>query len=286
MADRAPGDTTARAVVGDHRPAESFAQAEHVVGIAGATAGNDHTAPIRVDAADHLGDSRGVRMGRRTDGDRSGSVDTGGGRNDRTTFGEFPGETGQRVAETQVEVHRTGAARPAGGFGHRATSHRSPGVRGRGVRSAGLEEPAGAVAVELRLVDGLGCSDVPQLGRPVGGTDDEWHRREVRLDDGGVEMCRRRSAGAQDDRRPTRGQTMAEGGKGSGSLVVEDVDVEPVVAGECQGERGRARPGRDERVGESLMDPLVDERCAECGSVGHLHGAQRITLLPLESASW
>ena len=63
--------------------------------------------------------------------------------------------------------------------------------------------------VEADLVDRLPGAHLAQLGRAVGGEHDQRHARLVGLDDGGVEVGRRRAARAGDDRRALRSPSAA-----------------------------------------------------------------------------
>ena len=74
--------------------------------------------------------------------------------------------------------------------------------RPRGCRPRRTSAPR--IAVELELVDRLAGADPAQLRRPVGGEHDQRHAGLVGLDDGGVEVGRRRARGAEDRRRRAR----------------------------------------------------------------------------------
>ena len=111
-------------------------------------------------------------------------------------------ERRQRLAPGQVEVDGAGARlaarrrqRPAG---DRAVVQQPLVV---GLVGADFAEPAHRVAVELELVDRLPGADPAQLGRPVGGEDDQRQRRLVRLADRRVVVGRRRARGAEDRHR-------------------------------------------------------------------------------------
>ena len=139
---------------------------------------------------------------------------------------QVAGLTDQRLAERQVQVHRAGAApRPRPGAARLRQAWRD-----RLVGDAGVVEPAHGAAVEVGLVDGLRGADVAQLGRPVGGADEQRHAGLVGLDDGGVEVRRRRAAGAQRHRRRRAGrrcrQAEPERHERGAPLVVVHVDAD------------------------------------------------------------
>ncbi len=56
-----------------------------------------------------------------------------------------------------------------------------------------LEEPLGGAAEQLELIDRLPCAVLAQLGRAVGGQQQQRHPRLVRLDRGRQQLCPRRS---------------------------------------------------------------------------------------------
>ncbi len=89
---------------------------------------------------------------------------------------------GERVAEGQVQVDRARpagqAARAAGGISPGLAGQRPPvcGRPGAPFGHAGLAEPAHRAAVQLDLVDRLVGAGAPELGRPVGGKDQQRDR--------------------------------------------------------------------------------------------------------------
>ena len=117
----------------------------------------------------------------------------------------------ERFAEREIQVHRARSGvdtRPIG-----TPRQRSPCPGGVVTGHARGVEPPHRTAEQVGLVDGLGGTHVEQFGRAVRGEDDHRHAREVRLDDGGVEVragCARR---AENYRRPSRRQSMTESGE-------------------------------------------------------------------------
>ena len=137
-----------------------------------------------------VGDA-GPRPGPRATADRQGRP-----------AGSGSGGADQRLAERQVQVHGPGGR--AGGLDDGAGGEAAPRAGGLGRGRPRIGEPAGGPAEEVGLVDGLRGADVAQLGRAVGGDDEQRHPVEVGLDHGGVELGRRGAAGGEHDRRAAR----------------------------------------------------------------------------------
>ena len=182
-----------------------------------------------------------------------------GRRRRRRRGGSGAGPADERLAERQVEVHRPGRPRP-----------RAPGAASdrhvagaAGVGDAGIVEPPHGAAVEVGLVDRLRRADVAQLGRAVGGHDEHRHVRQAGLDDGRVEVGRRRAARAQQHgRRPAEPEP--EGDERRRPLVVDDVHGERPAAPSRASAIGVLRePGATTAWRDAVGDPLVDERGAE-----------------------
>ena len=108
----------------------------------------------------------------------------------------------ERLAQREVQVHGArapGHGRLVGAEGEPAHPAQPLGRRAVG---ADLEEPLRRAAVELQLVDRLAGPDLAQLGRAVGGEDDERDPRLVGLDHGRQVVRGRRPARARDRRGP------------------------------------------------------------------------------------
>ena len=177
----------------------------------------------------------------------------------------------KRLAERNIEMHRSVLR---GGEG--APGERSPARGSRRVGDTRVVEPAHGAAVEVALVDRLGRSDVAQLGRSVGGDDQHRDVGQPGFDDCREEVGGCRAARAQQGgRRSTEPQT--EGDEGGGPLVVDEVQLEFLTAGEGEGHRRAARSGCHHGVADTQVDPLVDERGAERRldvSRAHVAGAE------------
>ena len=179
----------------------------------------------------------------------------------------------QRLAPGQVEVDRPGprlaarrGQRPAG---HRAVVQQAVVV---GLVGADFAEPAHRRAVELDLVDRLPGADPAQLGRPVGGQDDQRHARLVRLADRRVVVGRGRAGGAEQRHRRPRRLRGAEREEGRRALVDDHAHLDLRLAPERDRERGRARAGGDHRVPQAAPRQLLDEGRGERGvGVGRVH---------------
>jgi hypothetical protein len=131
----------------------------------------------------------------------------------------------QRLVEGQIEVHR------AGRLGDRHRDRRC-GARDRcgrdriddaDARHLQIARVLDVGAEQVDLVDRLGGPGVAQLRRPVCGQENEWHAREVGLDGGGQEVCRRGPRGADERDRLTELSRDAEREEARRSLV----EVEP-----------------------------------------------------------
>ena len=109
-------------------------------------------------------------------------------------------------------MHRAGTwvadGRGVGPAGDRAEVQQAVVV---GFVGSDLAEPAHRFAVELELVDRLARTDVAELRRAVGGEHDQRHARLVGLDDGGVEVRRGRSRGAEHGGGDACGERRAQG---------------------------------------------------------------------------
>ena len=93
----------------------------------------------------------------------------------------------------------------------------------------------------MGLVDRLGRADVAELGRAVGRHDDDRHRRQPGLDDGRVEVGRRRPARAQQDGRRPAPSPSPSATNAADPLVVDDVHGDIGVGREGHRHRRAAR---------------------------------------------
>ncbi len=139
-----------------------------------------------------------------------------------------------------------------------------------------LEEPLGGAAVELDLVDRLAGAELAQLGRPVGGEDEQRHARLVRLDHRRrvVRRGRARRAG-QGDRAP------------ASPWRARARRTPPLRSSRCDVARRRAsrasestsgverEPGRRARLAHAAADELVHERAQVQVRVDRCHRSRR-----------
>jgi len=116
----------------------------------------------------------------------------------------------ERVAEREVEMHRSGRR----GAGRR---HRTRGERVRVARTRvglaehrNVDEPLRMRPVEPELIDRLRRAGIAQLGRAVGGEDDQRHAAVAGFDDRGKEVRRGGARGAEDGDRFARDLRQAE----------------------------------------------------------------------------
>ncbi len=198
----------------------------------------------------------------------------------------------EREPEPDVEVDRSGvrhhdlaeAARRDGGRPHcRRDGHprRGAGRALGGVRILQVD-PAGGTQVgeephvpaeELHLVDRLRCAHAPRFDRPIGAEDHERDRAVRSLHDRWREVGHGRARGADhSDRRPRDlGQT--EGQEPCRALVDPNVQADPArtfQAKGLEGQRGGARPRREDDLAHALMDQLSQEGARQRG--GRVHG--------------
>ena len=179
----------------------------------------------------------------------------------RRPGGSSPGRLEERLAKSQVGVHRARPHRPGRGLGDETARRASASPAGRARRAHLGRPPSGATPPnEPGLLDGLRGADVVELGRAVRRADDHRHPGQVRLHDRRVHLERRRAARGEQDRRAARGEADPEGEERRRALVQADVQGDAALAGESDRERSRARAGGDDGVGEPGAHPLVDER--------------------------
>ena len=168
------------------------------------------------------------------------------------------------IAERDVEVDRAWT-RISCGRPERPASDRAVVQKPRvvGFVGADLAEPADGRAVELDLIDRLAGTDTAQLRRPIGGQQDQRHRRLVGFAHGRMEVRRRGPRGADDgDRRP-RCLGRAEGKEPAGALVDDHVGLDRGLAPEGERQRGRARAGTDDRMSNPAARKLLGHRGGE-----------------------
>ena len=140
--------TTTGAVISQHRPSQALTETEYRLRILHSATGHDHA------AAPQLG------------GDERHSL--GPAQSDLVpwctviaTLRECPRPARQRVTKAEVEVHRTPTAGPSHCLSHTASTEGTPHRRGRIIGHPRLAEPAHRVGVQLRLIHGLGGTDIP-----------------------------------------------------------------------------------------------------------------------------
>ncbi len=182
----------------------------------------------------------------------------------------------ERLAEGEVEVDGAGVAGAEGTLVG-AGGERAPvgDLAGTLLGRADLGEPADRRAVQLDLVDGLAGPCGAQLGRPVGGQDQQRHAGLVGLDHRGVEVGGGGAGGAHQRDRALGPACEAEREEGRRALVDPHVQAEPRVAVDGDGQRGRARAGGQHHVGEAAAHQLVHEHAGERGGGVHLPSRAR-----------
>ena len=128
-------------------------------------------------------------------------------------------------------------------------------VSGCAVEQRQVDRPADLPAEDARLVDRLRRAAVAQLGRPVGGQQDERDARQRRLDDGRQQLGDGRP-GRDDDRdRPPRGASQTQREEPRRRSSSRTRTRSPGWARDGQRERRRARPGTDDDVGHPARRP-------------------------------
>ena len=165
----------------------------------------------------------------------------------------------ERLAQREVEVHRSGAAaggRPVGTAREGAVV--DGGVAAR-VVGAHLNEPLGGAAVELDLVDRLPSAHLAQFGWAVRGEHDQRNARLPGLHNGGVEVGRGGARGAGHGHRPAARLSHPEGDKTGRALVEHGDRLDPLLRGQGERERRVARAGRGHRMPHSAAVQLFDE---------------------------
>ncbi len=162
------------------------------------------------------------RAGRRHPSPASGPSGSSGSRNGTLTW---TGPAGPSAA--------TATARPA-------TQRQCARVASAPVEQRQLREPLRGSPVEMRLVDRLRRTAIPQLRRPVGGEHDQRHPRELRLDHRGRELDHGRPRGREQHHRPARGPRHPEREEARRPLVVQHPD--PEARRRAQRQRQRRRP--------------------------------------------
>ena len=166
----------------------------------------------------------------------------------------------ERLAQREVQVDRAGAAVDRGPERAARELAQPPQPLRRGGVRVDLEEPLGGAAVELDLVDRLPGAEVAQLGRAVGGEDDQRHARLVRLDHGGRVVGGRGARGAGERGRHAGRLRDPEREEARAALVEVRGRADPRLAGEREHERRRARAGGGARLAQPAAGELVDER--------------------------
>jgi hypothetical protein len=189
------------------------------------------------------------------------------------------GGPGEGLAQRDVEVHRS---RGPGALPQRRGQRRRSGL----IEDGGLAAPGirihvlghGKVGLVARrraeepgLARGLVRSDPAQLGRAIGGEEDERHTRVMRLQHGGQEVGHGRPGRAYDGGRNTGLTPDAQRGEARDAFVDADVqphDPRPLQVGGDERERLRAGPGADDQVPDSARDETGQERGGRVGRRG------------------
>ncbi len=167
----------------------------------------------------------------------------------------------ERLAKRKVDVDGTACSglciRPGG----------EPSPQAAGIRhldgSPGVDEPAHRGTEDALLVDRLVGPDSLQLGRAVGGQNDQGSARVGRFDHSRVKLRGRGAGRAQeDDRLPCR-LRQADPEERAAPLVDVHDHLDPWVVLERHRDGRGAGPRRDARELDALRRQLVDEGCGE-----------------------
>ena len=189
--------TTSGAVISQYRPSQALTQPKHRVRILHTATSHDHAAPPQLgsDEQRSLFPPHGDHVPWRTL---------------IPSLRKRPRSARQWVPEAEVEVHRAPTTRPSHCLRHTARTEGTPRRRGGILGHPRLAEPAHRVGVQLRLIHGLGGTDIPQFRGSVSGTYDERHTRQVGLDDGGAEVGGGGATGTQQHRGHLGGHCVTE----------------------------------------------------------------------------
>ncbi len=239
---------------------QAAAQAAAAAGRAGSSCGPRTSRPrrpatraARRSTASGVGRSRpGRTVGGAAEGAGRGPVGTSGSRKRRLRCTGPGGDS--RAAVTRRAARA--AARPGAAM-----------ARGGRLQVVG---PLDRRSVDAGLVDRLGGADPLEIGRPVGGDEDERDPAVAGFHRSGQELGGRRPRGAHRHRREAGGPGDAEGEEGRGALV----EVRPVgdagLLGEGQGQRSAARSRGDAGVGHAERGEGPDQRDGELVvAIGH-----------------
>ena len=173
----------------------------------------------------------------------------------------------QRFAKRKVDVNRPGLCFGDGPGGESAPHAR--GVRHLD-RDTRIDEPTHGAAEEVLLVDRLVGPHPLQLGRTVGGDDDQRCARVRSLDHRGMKLRGGGPRCGQHQRRFARRLTKSDGKKRAAALVDVDDDLDPRMPLESHRHRRRPRPRRDARKLDTVRCQLVDKGGGEgLGDVSH-----------------
>jgi len=244
--------------IGEDRRSEHRSQASQggrpARGVEGAA---DEERPAGTDEA--LGEGADGRTGQ----DPRPDEDLGVGR--RLGVGLEGAHRHERFSERPVHVDRPGWGRD----GRRHRPGGDPADVGLGRRpdlgDRQLAEPLHLPPVEMELVDGLVRPPVPELGRPVGGEDDERDPRLAGLGHGRPEVHGRGARGREEDDGPPGRPSQAETEVGRRPLVEMDEDPKPWVAAQGEGERRRPRTRTDDGLADARPDEGLDEGAQRLG---------------------
>ena len=238
-------------------------------GVALAAARDDHAARVRVDRRAQAVEQRlrGARLRARPRDPRAaaGAPAAAG-----LLLGQRLVEH-ERLAQREVEVDRAGAAVERGPERAAGELAQPAHALGRGRLVVDLEVPLGRAAVELDLVDRLPGAELAQLGRAVGGEDEQRHARLVGLDHRGRVVGRRGARGAGERHRHAGRLGQPEREEAAAALVDVRGRADARLAREREHERRRARARRGAGLAQAAARQLVDEGAQAEVRVGGWH---------------
>ena len=174
----------------------------------------------------------------------------------------------QRLAQGPVEVHRAGIAARRRSNGRLGPSGSGVGTGLLGYRQ--VDAPTDRRTVETHLVDGLGRTPAPQLRRTVGAAHDHGNGRVGGLHHRGEVVGGRGARGAHQRRGTPLSPAQTESEESTGALIELDPGADCGVGVEAEGQRSRARPGADHRIGDAQSrQPGRESRDCVVDAFGH-----------------